>query len=313
MRDLKRVVSILGGLTVGGALMAAGLVACSDDTSVAGGEDASLDVSTDTGRDAGPSNDTGTDAVADAAPDAPPLEQLPPAIGMAICTRILTCCGGTLDAGATDAGVFDMAKCLGVYAGRGWDNSLLGVSLPGVADGGHVVYDPTAANDCLTRINNGGTADAGKFTCQTMQAAELKSISTACFAAAKGNIPIAKAGCRATIECVPGSYCGTPDGGPPGDGGTGTCTALKSIGANCDDSAPLYGEFSNDQCSYRGSGVGCFSLDAGPRTCVALQPDGVACVASNEECQSGLCDDNGNCGASVTFIPPSVCSTYITP
>jgi hypothetical protein len=298
-------------------LVSAGLVACSDDTAVTGAQDAApdqtADVSTnDTGTtDAG---DAGTDAPIDAPIDAPTLTQLPPAIAQAICTRVLTCCGqgGGADSGAFDGGVFDLAACLKLYGSTGWDNSLAGTEIPGVADGGHLVYDPTEGNNCITRINNGGPVDGGKFTCGTMQAAELKAISVACFAAVKGNIPVGTAGCRASVECVPGAYCAAAGGGAPDGGATGTCTALKAVGDNCDNS-PALGELgASDQCSYRGSGEACLPpADGVPRTCTALRAAGEVCVSANEECQSGLCDDNGKCGSSVTFITQPYCAQFV--
>ncbi len=305
MRDLRKLATILAGLSVGVGLVSAGLVACSDDTALP-----STDAAIDQATDVSPQPDGGSDAPA----DAPPLVQLAPAIAEAICARVLTCCGGGggADSGAFDGGVFDMAYCIKFYGASGWDNNLAGTEVPGVADGGHLVYDPTAGNDCVTRINNGGSVKAGKFTCDQMQAAELKSISTACFAAVKGNIPIGTAGCRASIECVPGAYCAAVSGGPPDGGATGTCTALKAVGADCDNSATLFSSGSSDQCSYLGSGQACLPPDAGlPRTCAALRAAGEVCVSANEECQSGLCDDDGKCGSSVTFITKPYCAQFV--
>lgn len=309
MRDLSKLATILGSFVLGGVLVTAGLVACSDDTSVEGGTDASIDQSSDVSRP-----ETGTDAGTDAPVDAPTLVQLPPAIAEAICARVLTCCGqgGGAGSSAFDGGVFDSAYCIKFYGATGWDNSLAGTEVPGVVDGGHLVYDPTEANNCVNRINNGGTVEAGKFTCDQMEAAELKAISTACFAAVRGNIPIGSAGCRAAIECVPGAYCAAAGGGPPATGATGTCTALKAVGADCDNSAPLFGIGSSDQCSYRGSGEACLPPDAGlPRKCTGLRAAGEVCVSANEECQSGLCDDTGKCGSVVTFITQPYCAQFV--
>ena len=303
MRDLRKVATILGGFMVAGGLVSAGLVGCSDDTSLAS-VDASVDQTADTSTNPPPPPPPPLDAGLDAPVDAPTLVQLPPAIADAICKRAATCCG------ALDAGAFDMGKCLTAYALTGWDNSLVGTGIPGVADGGHLVYDPLEGNRCVTRINNGGTAAAGKFTCGTMGAAELKAISTACFAAVRGDIPIGTAGCRASIECVPGAYCDATGGGVADGGGPGTCRALKAVGADCEDSPPLYEKFASDQCSYRGSGEGCYPVDGGPRKCTALRATGELCVAANEECQSGLCDDDGKCGTSVTYITPAFCIQY---
>jgi hypothetical protein len=251
--------------------------------------------------------DAGADAPVDAPVDAPTLFEYPPAMGQAICTRILTCCSGDKDGGAFDGGVFDNAACLKIYGGTGWENSLAGTDIPGVVDGGHLVYDKTEANNCLTRLNNGGPADGGKFTCGVVGSAEFTAITAACFAAIRGNIPIGTAGCRASIECVPGAYCALSDGGA-----SGTCTALKPVGANCDDSAALGSRAGNDECSYRGSGVACLPPDAGlPRTCAALRANGEACVTGNEECQSGLCDDSFSCGTSLTLLDPNACAFFV--
>lgn len=305
MRDSRKLATILAGLTAAVGLVSAGLVACSDDDTAVTGLDAAIDQSTDRS----PPPDGGSDAPA----DGPTLVQLAPAIAEAICARVLTCCGqgGAADSGAFDGGVFDTAACLKSYGASGWDNNLVGTEVPGVADGGHLVYDPTAGNDCVSRINNGGSAQAGKFTCGQMGAAELKAISAACFASVKGNIPIGTAGCRASIECVPGAYCAAATGGPPAGGAIGTCTALKAVGADCNNSAPLFSKGSSDQCSYLGSGQACIPNDGGPRTCSALRATGEVCVSANEECQSGLCDDEGKCGSVVTFITPAFCGQFV--
>jgi hypothetical protein len=309
MRDFKKLTAVFGGLVASGALISAALMACSDDTLVAASGDGAVPIPDGSLPDTTPPDmgDAGTDAPI----DAPSLFEYPPAMGQAICARILTCCSGGAgnDAGVFDGGSFDNAACLKLYSDTGWENSLVGTEIPGVVDGGHLVYNKAQANDCLTRLNNGGPADGGggKFTCGVVGSTEFAAITAACFAAVTGNIAIGTAGCRSSIECVPGSYCAVPDGGT-----TGTCTALKAVGANCDDSAPLFAHSANDECSYRGSGSACIPTDGGaPRKCVALRAAGEVCITGNEECQSGLCGDDGNCGTNLTLLSPSTCAIFV--
>jgi hypothetical protein len=162
-----------------------------------------------------------------------------------------------------------------------------------------VAYNQAAADDCVAR--------ASTFTCPVVQAADYKTMTQQCYAAATGTTAIGATGCRASIECVPGSYCDLVDASAPEGGvATGVCRGLRAAGALCADQPR------HEACSYRSSGSVCDSNnpDASARVCIPLKANGQACAYQNPECQSGLCDNIGNCGTSGTITQPYLCDPY---
>lgn len=196
----------------------------------------------------------------------------------ATCARIKDCCG---------AATFDDTKCLAVFKDYGWNGSLSDLTIPGVATGGKVTYDPAAGTQCLSAIRN--------IACSNSPIAAYRDTNDKCFAAAKGTAAVA-APCRSNVECVPTAYCdlSTPD--------AGVCAALKAAGAQC---TPTNGE-----CSYReGAGTNrCLDPDTdGTHNCGGPIANGQACGFTDYDCTSGSCyvDPDGGtttCEDKANFI-----------
>jgi hypothetical protein len=171
----------------------------------------------------------------------------------------------------------------------GWQGSFLGLS--NVLDAGDLVFDPNAANRCVTGV--------GSFTCGVIMQGPYKTIHDDCFAALHGTVAVGGP-CGASIECAPDGVCIRP-----ADGGPGTCNAIRAAGAPC-------GDIPNDQeaCTYIGSGVPpqfCddSNPDAAAWTCQPAQANGASCYL-HFACTSGVCGDLGTCDTQFTATDPGV-------
>jgi len=222
----------------------------------------------------------------------------------AYCQRLAACCG-------SDAGNFNLASCISDNQQGGWEFSL---PFPlSILDAGHIALDPDASANCVNLIGN--------FACPTSTAAQYGAITTACFQALRGTIPIGKGPCMSAFECAPGSYCATvpaaSDAGDAGDAGPTTeCKALLAVGQPCgtDPSAPH-----DTACSYQGSGSTAFCdrhaiHDAGI-VCQPGIPNGSLCTSDyvnydNESCVSLMCGDDWNCGTTLTQPTSLQCGPY---
>jgi hypothetical protein len=268
------------------------------------------DVVADAGPDVSDSSlDGAAEGSADAAPDVvdnSAMFAFPGQVVTTLCKQIQTCCFG--DAGTP----FKAALCA--------SDNIFGIqgSNTGVAflDAGHVVFNPTKANNCL--------ADITAIDCRTSQltTADQMALVPDCFGALQGTLPLG-ASCKDSIECLPGETC------VPGDGGALSCQPIRSANANCSDfGTPAIA--TNDVvrpaesiCSYRGSGntglvcefedrVTGNPLPDGGWTCVAAGPLDSPC-GINLDCTSLLCETaNGlyACKAAVEFTDPVSCQRY---
>jgi len=212
----------------------------------------------------------------------------------AYCQRLATCCGA-------DAGNFNEAKCVTDNLLGGWEFSL--PSPLDVLDAGHIALDPDASAACINLIGN--------FSCPTSSAANYGAITTACYGALRGTIPIGKGPCSSAFECAPGSYCATVDAG---DAGT-QCEALLAVGQPC--GAALH----DTACSYLGSGSApanfCdrFGIREAGVTCQPGIANGSLCTTDyvhydDESCRSLMCGDDWNCGTTLTQPTSFQCAPY---
>jgi hypothetical protein len=330
MRGFRTVV-VLMGVTGGVAAASAAFVSgCGGDDSTASVEDAATDATTDgttdapnvvpdgsgqqpeTGGDTGSSMEAGEagdggggdagdgSSVPEGSVVTAQLLAFPGTVATAYCQRLETCCGA-------DAGNFNMAGCVSDNVQGGWE-----LSLPfplDVLDAGHVALDPTASADCIAKIGN--------FACPTSDAGAYGAITTACFKALQGTIPIGQGPCTSPFECASGSYCTTVDAG---DSGPGTaCEPLLTVGQPCGNT------LHDTACSDHGSGANpanfCDRLgirEAGV-TCQPEIANGSLCTTDfvhydDESCQSLLCGDDWNCGTTLTQPSTFQCGAYqVTP
>jgi hypothetical protein len=293
MKHLKRVATFVLAslaLTAGGTMA---LLACSSDSSVTTGDGGPTpnpppNPVTPPPVVPPPPTDGGKDVVV---VEAGTLEDFIAQNNQATCTRYKECC----TAGA-DAAAFDTAKCLSDFAKAGWDQSLHDITKPGIADGGKVVFDPTAASDCLTAVRN--------MTCTNTPAAEFKNAWVKCYAAVHGTLGTGSP-CTSAAECSTTGYCSFE---------AGTCQPLQATNSLCSRQE----DPRSAECSYRASGDGqCIDDGTGTGTtkCINGFPNGTKDCFFDWECQSGACnnvDDSGinfQCDTKVDFLF-GICDTY---
>jgi hypothetical protein len=286
MPTLKRLV-LVTGLAAGGVGLLHGLAACSTAAPVA---DSGADVSVP---DAGSDATSDVVNIPDATPDAAgldadadagdPIKQFFTTAIDTYCQRFATCC-------SLSAAKFDLDHCRAAISAGGVGGALGGmVQLPDYAK---LSYNASAAQSCLTKL--------AAVTCTTVPVAEwVDTFRTTCPNAVLGTV--ASGGtCRKSIECVAGQFC-EPGAG---DAGTGTCKALRTVGAVCGDLGVDKNGFANeaahDSCSARSLGPG-FCDDtaggaAGTWKCGAAAADGASCFY-DFQCQSLICGGAaGTCG-----------------
>ncbi len=324
MKNSRRLAFVLGAAAGSSCAVAALLVACSGDNNGTPSSDSGTPDSTNESGGGGPDGTTmdspmGNDAPADGksdvldggpggdAKDAPSTDGLSPAafphaVVVAFCQRLEQCCA------PADAG-FDMPFCVQSQESVGGANGN-GLSVytfvePFPPDA-QVRLDPTLASKCL--------ADNTGLPCGVFDAGALLTIRNDCFGAMVGLIPVNGTGCRSTIECAPSGYCRvSADGGA--DAGGGKCVAILEAGAPC---------VTDDQCSYRGTGIpaqfcdnqtGAYgviddggSCGIGTNTCTARAPTGGACSGCgflyNNACVTEICNGSGVCDSLEVFSDP---------
>jgi hypothetical protein len=286
MKSLMRVALVSGGLVACNFLAWTTMTGCSGDDNKDGGTDSGPDVTVDSGKDAGP--DAMPDVVdasdGDAPYDAKALQAFPMQEATAICQRLQSCC-------FNDAGTGSMTACENFWIQTGWEGNLSEVyQNPALLDGGNLRLDTTAATSCLAGL---ATVSCGILNIvdgggSTMTATENKALIGNCYGAIYGAMPQGAEGCRAAVECVPGSDC-TPATGSDG-GATTKCTAVLGSGQG-----PC-GTNNNWACEYRGNvgttALACQSTDAGTK-CGTPLANGSACVHS-WECSSDFCNAYAN-------------------
>jgi hypothetical protein len=253
-----------------------------------GGGDGGTPEASEVGGGDGGDGSTGTSLVTTA------LLAYPQSQASAFCQRLETCCGA-------DAGSFNTAKCVSDNLVGGWEFSL---PFPlDILDAGHVALDPDASAACVNLIGN--------FACPTSSAAQYGNITTACYGALRGTIPIGKGPCTSTVECVSGSYCATvtADAGDAGD--TTQCQALLAVGQPCGAAAH------DTACAGSGTGNFCdrFGIHDAGVTCQPGIPNGSLCTSDfvhydDESCQSLMCGDDWNCGTTLTQPTSFQCAPY---
>ncbi len=320
MRSFRMIGVCLGAMG-GTALAAAALVSgCGGDDNATGGGDAAIDGTSDGTVDAPSALPDGRTEETEAGGDGGTPEAgevgdggdgstgpslvtaallaYPRSQATAFCQRLETCCGA-------DAGNFNAAQCVTDNLIAGWEFSL---PYPlDILDAGHVALDPDASAACINLIGN--------FACPTSTATQYGSITTACYNALRGTIPIGKGPCASAFECAPGSYCATVAADAGDAGNTTQCQALLAVGQPC-GAAPH-----DTACSYLGSGSapGNFCdrfgiYDAGV-TCQPGIPNGSLCTTDfvhydDESCKSLMCGDDWNCGTTLTQPTSFQCAPY---
>jgi hypothetical protein len=234
------------------------------------------------------------------------INSFPGLVASALCNRLENCCP------APAAGqIFNMNSCISLDLSFGYAGSSEGQSF---ISGGHVAFDATKAQSCLSQIA------AIDCTANLLTSAQQQSILAACYGALSGTQQIGQP-CSDAIECAPGAFC------EPQDGGGSVCAALRTTGQPCSDfGASGYGE-SDTACSYRGSGntgLTCQNSNFSNYTtipldqwvCIAAQSQGAGCFV-NVDCSSQICDPGANftvnkCANSEPFAYPAACSGYYT-
>jgi hypothetical protein len=299
MKNLRKSITVLTAILAGAGIVSGGVIACSSDDTVTttdGGPETGSDAPIDNTNP--PPQDGGQDVVV---VEAGTLAEFIAQNATATCLRYKECCAATADAG-TDAGTFNLTQCNADFAVAGWDQSLYDLNnVPGVADGGRIVFDPVAAAACLTAIRN--------MTCKNTTATEYRNAWEKCYAAASGTSVPGDGGCRSNVECVKTAYCNTTQDG-------GQCVPLIPAGTACTQGPP---PAIDDQCSYRGAGTtGCEDPgDGGPTSCATASANGKDCTR-DFDCLSGACspvfDDAGNllngaCSATADFLY-GICDLY---
>lgn len=291
MRNFSRWGVIVGVLGSSLAAVSATMVGCSGDDTVVP-PDSGPDTTPDVKVDSPPPVEAGPD-VKDAGPDisvndASAILQFIADHRTKVCARYAQCCFGS------DAGAFDQSKCDSIVASLGWSRSIQEPQFPGIATGGRILLDPTAAATCIASVST--------FSCPSIQASENNTMTQACYKALTGTQGAGQP-CNATVECASGNYCSP--GGDAGDAGTGVCTALSGSGGACNTASPQ-----NNMCQYRGY-LGTASRCDGTNKCNTRLANGIACNY-DWECTSGLCDNvTFTCGNSALTTSPFLCS-FIT-
>ncbi len=310
-----RLLTFLCGAT---SLIAAFLVACGDDDVVIT-NDAGLEGSVPDG--GFPPPDTGSDAGADVTPV--PIADYAGLVADALCSAVTRCCFGDAnvqDGGAVDGGTYNAAACHGLYRDLGFEYSNIGAN---VFDAGGVVLDQDKAHACLDQVKS--------LPC-SLQGAKLENVRAQCFDAVVGQRTLGQP-CRASVECVKGSFCDSDGGvGGAGDGGiVGTCATLRGLGGKCGvfNSGNVFADSENSEeaCSTRGGGdtdLRCdsYDFDAGDAgeyrdraewTCQPTVAVGEGCN-STVWCEEGICDVAADylCKSPLAYFD-AVCDNVLNP
>jgi hypothetical protein len=211
-------------------------------------------------------------------PDAPYVEETcTPAPGdafcgayaSAYCAAHFACCTDPENRYASMALCMQRTTCLCVHRREG-----------AAIDSGRVVFDSTAADALVARL------ESGAMSCAIMDAGALLVDE-----AFRGTLAVG-ADCSPTatdfsnlFACGPGSYCYVSDFGDETTPPVASCRAQAAAGSPCDlpeDCAPG---------TYCGPGA---TIDD-PGVCTALSAGGVAC-ADDFQCASDTCDEvSGTC------------------
>jgi hypothetical protein len=328
MRSLRAVMVALGaaaGATLTASLITVGCGSSSGSSSGPGsdgGKDSSIDVGADTHvmeEASTPDADAGSEAdvvtTQDSGQEADADGSFPQAPGdwsnqeaLALCQGVLNCCPGGID-----SGTYDLTRCQTQFAtgaggagtGEGWFEYTI-PELPNLYDAG-IAFDSDAGASCLALLRS--------FPCGTKTAEQWQTITTACFGALAGTLPIGTT-CQSSWQCSPGEFCDRVDGGTP----YGKCAALVGQGQPCGVGQRVLSD-PDQMCSYLGSDqpalfCNLIDPDAGP-TCQPLLPNGATCTDSTGNnfydmaCTAGLCGDNATCGATTALPFPFFCSSFV--
>ena len=335
MRNLRRVLVVLGGVVGCASTGAVAEVGCGGDDTHALPIEAGSDVTTmDTFRPDVQVNETSTQDVVDSGvADVDAAVAIPPfltEVATAFCNKVAACCAAQLPDGAA----FDSAACIAVNTGVGYQGTALGAGV--LLGAGTLSYDSAKAAACLNDIN------AIDCTGNVITTTQQKTILTDCTAAVFGTFA-AGATCTESVECAAGMFCATAsDGGPA----VGTCVPLRGDGGACGDfgDIPLETDYglSEEACSYRrtgNTGLRCDNADpntgavydGGPAvwTCKPAADIDGGCNF-DQDCTSGLCDPGPPgypfvepeggvvaggvkylCAGSVPFAYPNACLAFV--
>jgi hypothetical protein len=296
-----------GDATVDGGVAMDGDAAVGVDADAASSPDADASTSADADAAVAPDADAESTADADAATpaDASAAFGFPTQVATTLCNRIADCCGSS-----ADAGTFNFPLCLADELPGGFKGSMTGANL---FDGGNIVFDPVAAQACLTALQ--------QVDCTTNEISGPveAQLYLKCYGAFSGTLQVG-APCRATIECAPGSFCLPVSGGVGDAGAIGLCQAQVGDGGSC-NLGGLTGLNQQSICSYKGSGnTGLFcrtfdptmpsqTTDASTWTCVPQEPLGTGCLL-NQECQSFACPSSDQCASVVNATSSSTCGLF---
>jgi hypothetical protein len=273
-------------------------------------EDAQADVLAESSAETGaapPGSDAG---LPDVGPVVASPQAFPGQVAAALCNTIATCCGAS-----ADAATFNWQACYASKLGAGYFGSGTGSDL---FDAGHVSFNATQAQDCLTAIT------AADCVSNQITSAEQAPLFQNCFAAYAGTLATGSP-CAGTIECAPGNFCLPVDGGVGDAGAIGLCQVLAGDGGAC---AVLGANATVAQtvCSYRGSAsnglfcqniagdAGIEQLNAAAWTCQPQWATGSECYVT-QDCSSFICHevqtDLYQCGSAGVWANSTTCSSFL--
>ena len=237
------------------------------DTGLDGGSDGGSDGGADGGHDA---------HITDAgAPDVKALlYAYPGQVDKAFCQKYASCCGNPAN--------FSVATCIKIY---GLVGGAVANLYEAVIDSGHLDFDPSAASNCLARIQ--------ALNCAKTTTAQETALVAACAAPVKGTVAVGAAGCKSAWDCKQPAYCDKSVDG-------GKCAATLGALQACKDT-----EFSQD-CTSLGNAPGsfCGPFGSASPTCLTAEGDGGTC-SENLQCLSTFCGNGGTtCVSSESFAVP---------
>jgi hypothetical protein len=199
-----------------------------------------------------------------------PLSQLPTRLATAQCERVFRCCALVQIQRIYGSSVTDQATCIDMLTRVG---NLLVSGVTDAQNAGRLRYNGVTAAVCFQKL---GTA-----VCTA--ASNDSSVVPECDAYLEPLVSVGGA-CGADQECHTG-FCDRPTAGT----GDGACAEIPTNGMRC-----------TSRCA---PGSYCDSV----RTmCAAPKTDGSFCI-TDEECQSGTCDNPSLTGGSCVPAPAATC------
>jgi len=232
-------------------------------------------------------------------------------VSSALCARVASCCKVS-----TPAYQIDSTRCRTLYDELGFETTARGLRN---ANGANFTVDNVAKAACLQKI--GDVADC------SVTSAEIKAAITDCMNAVVGLVGVGGA-CTSSIECAGNAVC------EASAGGVSTCQATRGVGGSCEvvykTGTDVYQRDNLAQalCSKRGggqSGLYCNAYDRvgdtfrpeGTWQCAAAAANGQGCN-TNQYCSSYACAPYGDvnqftCVASMSFVTPSLCTSFRLP